>query len=154
VESTACNTFQKTLQDCLLPSYILVSPEANIPVRSSSLPNVDLLEHGAVSLMQQSNEAEDVMHLYQEPGTADKTKTGKKPAMSYRNSLNFTGVNNATILLAGDSSIGFEPDIVQSTKSSSLNRQGTMPVPQPVAPPRKKKNVVPSPQVNSEQVFY
>lgn len=38
-----------------------------------------------------------------------------------------------------------EPDIVQSTKSSSLNRLGKMPALKPVVPPRKKKGPAPLP---------
>lgn len=38
-----------------------------------------------------------------------------------------------------DDEISFEPDIVQSTKTRSLNRFGQLAPPLPVAPPRKKK---------------
>jgi hypothetical protein len=162
VEITTCKSHEKTLQDCLTPSYGSTTYEANIPVRSSSVPNVDLLGHEIVVPAQQSNEAEVISYWpHQDCGSsiAFNIKTGQQHVAQTTSDLmavnNLIERSSAAVPLSDDNSIGFEPDIVQSTKASSLNRQGKMPIPQPVAPPRKKKSAAPSPpSVGNEQVSF
>jgi len=104
----------------------------------SSAPNIDLLHHTEANLVARPNEAEDILQLHGVKSVDQKYSVAKQRGRS---------IPEIVVVCNEDESCGtvdscvhtHEPDIVQSTKSSSLPRQiVTLPV-QPVAPPRRKK---------------
>ena len=102
----------------------------------SSAPNIDLLHHTQAGVLTRSKEAEDILRV-QKCGI-DKQHGRSIPEI---------------VVVCSDEALGTvepyvhsdQPDIVQSTKSSSLPRQGVALPLQPVAPPRRKKTKTPSP---------
>jgi len=64
-------------------------------------------------------------------------------------------IESYTASVSSEVALGLEPDIVQSTKSSSLTQLGNLPHPRPVAPPRKKKGPAPLPPSSgaTDEVF-
>jgi len=110
----------------------------------SSAPNIDLLHHTEPSLLMRSNEAEDILRLHGVRPVGQKCAIDKQQGQSIPEivvvSCNEDNGSMGEICAHTD-----EPDIVQSTKSSSLPRQGAAPLPHPVAPPRRKKTKTPSP---------
>ena len=98
-----------------------------------SAPNIDLLCHTEVGRATPLNEAKDIL-----PGI-EPVSTGELPSKS---------IPEIVVVCSSDENVSMvetcaqshEPDIVQSTKSGSLPRQGVVQQPaQPVAPPRKKR---------------
>lgn len=120
---------------CNRPDCV-VGPDANAPVIKPcrSAPNIDLLLDAEPGRrLTRSSEAEDV-----KPVGAD----GRS-------------IPRIVVLCSNDEELAVlesyvddtqQPDIVQSTKSGSLPRQA---VPQPVAPPRRRKAKTPSPLLAS-----
>jgi len=110
----------------------------------SSAPNIDLLHHTEPSMLTRSNEAEDILQLHGVRPVGQKCAVDKQRGQSIPEivvvSCNEENGSMGDVCVHAD-----EPDIVQSTKSSSLPRQGVVPLPQPVAPPRRKKTKTPSP---------
>ena len=112
----------------------------------SSAPNIDLLHHTESGRALWPNEAEDSL---QNRGI-DKQQSRSIPEL-----VVISG-SDENISLVETFGQPHEPDIVQSTKSSSLPRHGALLPVQPVAPPRRKKAKTPSPSSANapEEVFF
>jgi len=135
--SSACMNGTCTGPDCLG----VVGPDINVvqikPYRS--VPNIDLLCHTEVVQTTQQNEAEDVLRGI-EPVRVDKQQSRLIPEIVV------VGGSDENLSVVESCTQSQEPDIVRSTKSGSLPRQDvTQQLPQPIAPPRKKRFKTPSP---------
>jgi len=108
----------------------------------SSAPNIDLLCHTETRLLMRPNEAEDVLRLQAVRPVSEKCCADKQQGQSIPEIVVCRYDENGSMVEV--CAHVHEPDIVQSTKSSSLPRQGVVLPPQPVAPPRKKKTKTPS----------
>jgi len=125
LSSYACTNGSCDRSDC----FNVLGPDGNAVIKPyRSVPNIDLLLHTEASFVTCSNEVEDISRLH-----------GIQPA-STTNTQQCQSIPEIVVVCCND-----EPDIVQSTKSSSLPRQAVMPAAQPVAPPRRKKTKTPSP---------
>jgi WD40 repeat protein len=134
--------------------------------RCGSTPNIDILKRQQPDTpSERSNEAEDVVQsvMASYPAATLCTNGDSTQNRNWLPNISVEKVKNKVIpelmVICGDeynkdridgSVPEPEPDIVQSTKSSSLNRQGVMPSLEPVAPPRKKKYKAPPPPLNTE----
>jgi len=112
----------------------------------SSAPNIDLLHHTESGRALWPNKAEDSL---QNRGI-DKQQSRSIPELVV---ISGSSENISLVETFGQP---HEPDIVQSTKSSSLPRHGALLPVQPVAPPRRKKTKTPSPSSANapEEVFF
>ena len=114
-----------------------LGPDGNVTLIKpcSSAPNIDLLRDAEPSRVTRSSEAEDILRLQEvEPNC----RSIPRIVIVRSNDEELTVLESC----AADT---HQPDIVQSTKSGSLPRQGMVQPMQPVAPPRRKKVKTPSP---------
>jgi len=123
--------------DCLSMSGLDRNVGLMKPYRSA--PNIDLLYHAEAGWATRPNEAEDILRGIK-PVSIDKQQGRSIPEIVVVCS------SDEDVNVAETCAQSHEPDIVQSTKSGSLPRQGIVQQPlQPIAPPRKKKLKTQSP---------
>lgn len=167
-DAASCQTLPSPAQRTSFCAVQTGSFDIISPKRCGSSSYIDVLARqldAGTSIQQRSNEAEDVSRLQNISGLAAISVKRGEDTLN-RNRLPNIDIDKArskeipqVVIDVDDLPAGrrpddicstagamvciVEPDIVQSTKSSSLNRK--VPPPRPVAPPRKKKNPAPPP---------